>query len=246
MRGRRNSETHRRFYDFVALPIFVVCGAALLFWPSAPARAQAQPGPLPAHAPMDAPPPKARAQAGTENAKPNLAGTWKMNKDQSDDPQKAMQQAAGNSGGRGGWGGMGSGGGMGGGGHHGGYGGQRGGQNSGNTMNDYKELTIEQSNDYLKIAGSSGHILAQSSGSNQSGSNSSNQASASAPTGDWQGPKFVVVTQSEHGSKTTRTYELAQDAKQLYVSTRIDNQRFNQPVTFRLVYDPVKSGGAGQ
>jgi hypothetical protein len=224
MKSHRNIEMHRRFYDFVALPIFVTCGAALLFWPSAPARAQAQPGPLPAHDPTDAPPPKAPAQASPETTKPNLAGTWKMNKDQSDDPRKAMQQAGGNSGGRGGWGGMGRGGGMGGGGHHGGYGGQRGGQNSENTMSDYKELTIEQSKDYLKIKGSSGHILAQTSESDQSGSNSSSEASASAPTGDWQGTKFVVVTQSEHGSKTTRTFELSQDGKQLYLSTRIDNQ----------------------
>ena len=138
------------------------------------------------------------------------------------------------------------GGGMGGGGHHGGYGGQHGGQNSENTTNDYKELRIEQSKDYVKITGSSGHILAQSSESNGSSSNSSSEASASAPTGDWQGTKFVVMTQSERGSKTTRTFELSQDGKQLYLSTRIDNSRFNQPVTFRLVYDAVKSGGAGQ
>ena len=134
---------------------------------------------------------------------------------------------------------------MGGGGHHGGYG-QRGGQNSENAMNDYKELRVEQSKGYVKITGSSGHILAQSSGSNQGGSNSSTEASASAPTGDWQGNRFVVVTQTEQGSKTTRTYELSQDGKQLYLSTRIDNPRFSQPVTFRLVYDPVKSSGAGQ
>ena len=44
-------------------------------------------------------------------------------------------------------------------------------------------------------------------------------------------------------SSTTRTYELSPDGKQLYVTTKIDNPRFKNPVTFRLVYDPAQSGG---
>src|SRR5271155_3021647 len=36
--------------------------------------------------------------AASQAAKPSLAGTWKLNKDQSDDPRQKMQQAMGNSG----------------------------------------------------------------------------------------------------------------------------------------------------
>ena len=33
------------------------------------------------------------------------------------------------------------------------------------------------------------------------------------------------------------------DRKQLYVTTKIENPRLKNPVTFRLVYDPAPSGG---
>src|SRR5271155_3407039 len=36
--------------------------------------------------------------AAAQTARPSLAGTWKLNKDQSDDPRQKMQQAMGNSG----------------------------------------------------------------------------------------------------------------------------------------------------
>jgi hypothetical protein len=45
------------------------------------------------------------------------------------------------------------------------------------------------------------------------------------------------------GGNTTRTYEFSPDGKQLRVTTRMENPRFNQPVTIRFVYDGVKAGG---
>jgi hypothetical protein len=47
-----------------------------------------------------------------------------------------------------------------------------------------------------------------------------------------------------NGGTTTRSYEMS-DHQQLIVTTRIDNQRFKEPVTIRQVYDPVtvRTGG---
>src|SRR5713226_8484075 len=74
--------------------------------------------------------PKSTPQAAPQAAaRSNLTGTWKLNKDQSDDPRKKMQEAMGNSGGEhggGGWGGRGR---TGGGGHR--DGGQDRGRESG-------------------------------------------------------------------------------------------------------------------
>jgi hypothetical protein len=237
----------RRLCISLAVRMFLAsCGATLLFWPAAPASAQAGPGPLPAHPPTDSAPAPAPVQA---SAKPKLAGTWKQNKDQSDDPRKAMQQAGGNSGGgHGGYGGPGGGGGMGGGRGHGGYGGGHGGGygQGGDSSKDFSQLTIDQTDTMTKVTGSTGHVLALYSATDPGNSKSTNESNASAPSAEWQDGQLVVVTQSDRGGKTTRTYEPSPDGKQLYVSTRMDNPRFNQPVTFRFVYDSVNSGGSSR
>jgi hypothetical protein len=137
-------------------------------------------------------------------------------------------------------GGMGGGGGRG----RGGYGGRGSG---GGMMSEYNQLTIAQSGSAVKISGSSGRILAQSPGGSSSGDSSkSSEASEAAPSGTWQDNKYVVATQDDRGGKTTRTYALSQDGSQLTVATRIDSPRFNQPVSFRFVYDPVKNSNGAQ
>jgi hypothetical protein len=218
------------------------CGATLLFWPAASASAQAGPGPLPSHPPADSEPPRAPVQS---SAQPKLAGTWKRNKDQSDDPRKAMQQSGGHSGGGyGGYGGPG-GGGVGGGRGHGGEGGSRGGyERSGESTKDFSQLTIDQTDSMTKVTGASGHVLALYSATDPGNSKSANEANASAPAAQWQDKQLVVVTQNDRGGKTTRTYELSPDGKALYVSTRIDNPHFNQPATYRFVYDLVSASAS--
>jgi hypothetical protein len=240
----------RRLCITVGVRMFLIgCGATLLFWPAAPpAFAQGTVGPLPPHAPTDSAPPPAPVEA---SAKPKLAGTWKLNKDKSDDPRKAMQQAGGNSGGShggygggypGGGGGYPSGGGYPGGGMGGGRGrGGYGGFGQGDTSKDFSQLTIDQNDAMTRVTGSSGHVLALYSASDYGNSKSTNESNASEPSAEWQDGRLVVVTQSDRGVRTTRTYELSPDGKQLYVSTRIDNPRFNQPVTYQFVYDPVNA-----
>jgi hypothetical protein len=260
--------------------ILAIFTAAALLLPARRANAQETAGPLPAAAPSDQPPSSPRASAPAQiGGKPNISGTWALNKDESDDPREAMQQQSGNSGGHGGGGGgvhvgMGGGGmgggGWGGGGQRGGGGsgggGRRGGQpDSGDATNNLSQLTIEQTASSAKVTGESGDVLAlysaadspktnsspapssgaSGSGSNgsstSSGSNSSSGASASAsPAAQWQGTQLVAVTPGRReGSKTTRTYELSPDGKQLYVTTKMESPRFKKPVTFRLVYDPA-------
>ena len=65
-------------------------------------------------------------------------------------------------------------------------------------------------------------------------------------TSRWQDGQLTVVSQGPRG-KSTRTYSLSADGKQLYVTTTMENERLKEPVTYRLVYDPAASGaGASQ
>ena len=174
---------------------------------------------------------------------PNLAGTWTLNKDQSDDPRQKMQQAMGNSGGNGPGGG-----GEGGGGFQGRRGGGQGGPGGSGVgmMQEFNQLTVTQTGDSVKITGASGRLLAQTADNASSGSQSANPSGGSdeaprfaPPVAQWQGSQLVAVQQSRRG-KSTRTYELSSGGSQLIVTTKIENERFQNPVVFRQVYDPAK------
>src|ERR1700728_449968 len=137
--------------------ILAAFAAAALLLPATRAGAQtAGAGPLPAATPSDQPPASSRSAApALIGGKPNLSGTWTLNKDESDDPRAAMQQGgnsnANSNAGRGGMGG-----GMGG----GGGGGRRGQNGSGNQANNLSQLTIEQTATSAKVTGESGEVLA--------------------------------------------------------------------------------------
>jgi hypothetical protein len=168
-------------------------------------------------------------------AKPNLAGQWKLNKDQSDDPRQKMQQAMGNSG---------QGGGEGGGGRHGGM--RSGGQ--GGMMSDMSQLSIVQTDTSIKVSNASGRVLAAFPEDQQAAKPSSNPDDDAhqyaPPAANWQGSQLVTSMQGRRGGSTNRTYELSPDGKQLIVTTKMQNPRFSQPVSFRLVYDPAKASSS--
>jgi hypothetical protein len=151
-----------------------------------------------------------------------------------------MQQAMGNSQGQGG--GWGGGGGTGGGMHGGGGGGGRGRGQGGGMINEMLQLTIEQTDSTAKVSGASGRVLGLYSSTDQGNAKpSGSDAERSAPpTAQWQGNQLVVVQEGMGGGTTTRTYELSPDGKQLYVTTKMESERFKRPVTFRFVYDAVK------
>jgi hypothetical protein len=185
------------------------------------------------------------AQASSSTAKPNLTGTWILNRAQSDDPRAKMQQAMGvPSGGTGG-------------GIEGRYqdNGRTGrGPTRGGMMAEFSKLTIEQSNGNVKITGASGQELATTQPeTNKAESNQADENNAGmgarrfAPaTAEWQGNQLVAKSEGFGRGTTTRTYELSPDGKQLYVSTKIENERLTQPVTYRQVYDPAKSENNNQ
>jgi hypothetical protein len=183
---------------------------------------------------------RAPAQPGSQDATASaqkLAGQWQLNKDQSDDPRQKMQQARGDS--DGGPGGGGNGGGRGQGGRNG------GGRGPGGMMDEMQTLQIDQTGSNVKISGKSGRVLAQYPSSDAADSNSSEGEGHRTTTSQWQNGQLTVVTHGPRG-KTTRTFSLSPDGKQLYVSTKMENERFKEPVTYRLVYDPStsKAGGA--
>ena len=180
------------------------------------------------------------SQTAAHGANMSLAGTWKINKDQSDDPRTKLQQAMGNGGNRGGR----TGGGRTGGGRTGGPLGGGGGRRQGAgtmDMTDFNQLTIEQSASIAKVTGTTGRVLALYTSAPQSDAKASDPNSYAPPAAQWQGDQLVTVTQALRGNaKTTRAYALSPDGKHLYVSTTLDNRRFSQPVTIRFVYDSAK------
>lgn len=118
-------------------------------------------------------------------------------------------------------------------------------------MNDFSQLTIVQDGTKIKITGDSGRTIAaipadttaasDANSNSNADSNDNSQAAPPAPTAHWQGSQLITEMEGRRGGKTTHTYELSPDGKQLYVTTQITNPRFTQPVTYRLVYDPAKS-----
>jgi hypothetical protein len=180
------------------------------------------------------------AQAGSQDASaPKLAGQWQLNKDQSDDPRQKMQAARGDSGGGAG---DSEGGGRGQGGRNGGGHGQGAGM-----MDEMSVLQIDQSGSNVKITGKSGRVLAQfpaadPSDAKATGAEGQGQRTS---TSKWQNGQLTVESDSPRG-KSTRTYTLSPDGKQLFVTTKMENERLKQPVTYKLVYDaapPTKNGG---
>jgi hypothetical protein len=170
-------------------------------------------------------------QDATANVQ-KLAGHWQLNKDQSDEVRQKMQAARGDSGGGPGGGG--------------GYGGGRGrngegrGQGAG-MMDDLQTLAIEQNGSNVKVTGKSGRVLAQYPSDASAQKNAGGEGEGQrTTTSQWQNGQLTVVTQSPRG-KSTRTYSLSSDGKQLYVTTKMENERLKEPVTYRLVYDPAGS-----
>jgi hypothetical protein len=198
-----------KFWFWSAVPILFA--AAAIAVPQVAISQNTAAGPQSGAAPSDQP--NQTANASREST-PNLAGTWKLNQDESDNPQEKIQEAGG-SGGRGA--GMGR--------------RRRGGGN--NMMSALSQLKIEQSGSSIKITNANGREIAQYPGAGSS--------SNAAPVAEWHGAQLVSTRQGRSGGTTSRTFELSPDGKQLYMTTKIDNPRLQQPVSIRFVYDPAKS-----
>jgi hypothetical protein len=226
----------------------LVCAAtifSLTLLPQGGVTAQSAAGPLPAASPSDTPAQAPAASSNAPAAKPNLAGTWKLNADQSDNPMDKMREAREESGvqpGAGRRGGFGGGGG-------GGYGRNGGGGMGGANRQrgaGMAQLVIGQTPTSARVTDASGRVIAQYEANPQpDNSGSANPGQNAPPVAQWQDSKLVTTLHMRNGGTTTRTYEMSPDNKQLIVTTKIETERLKEPVIVRQVYDPVTASTGG-
>lgn len=157
---------------------------------------------------------------------PTLTGTWKLNKDQSDDPREKMQEMMGGPGGP-----------------------QRGerppgppegrpgaarGGTMGRMMQAAESVTIDQEGDKIEIEFAEGRpmtLIADGSAQEVEGPRGTIKTTSS-----WQGGKLVSVR--EMGMmKISTSYELGAGGKQLIVTREIEMPRSDKPVVIKSVYE---------
>lgn len=214
----------------VSLLGLVFCGAALAQAPAGPVVAPPQTPGAPAAKPQElAPLPPPRQ---------SILGTWKLNRDESDDPRKRMQDARGSGGG--GYGGRRSGGGWPGGGRGGGYGGRRG--ESDEERQKMRELFIPPRTLRFSMTGAEVDLLDDrdrkrafmTDGRKLKKSKDDNYQEIAAK---WDASRLVTDEKDPRGNKMSRTFELAEDGQQLYETLHVKMGRSNTETSFRFVYD---------
>jgi len=222
-----------------------ILGAAFLLSPGI-LFAQAPAGPLPAAQPKGGPASTAKPQEQQQAAqtRTSIFGAWKLNRDDSDDPRKKMQEARGNRGsGRGGGihvGGprMGS---------HGGYGGHRGGSESDEDRERMQELfrpanslnivQKDSKDPEIDVTDDQNRKLALFTDGRKVQKPNPKDDSYQEIAAHWDDKRLVTDEKSPRGGKMSRTYELSYDGTQLYETLRLTTDRSNEPVVIRFVYD---------
>jgi hypothetical protein len=209
--------------------------------------AQAPPGPLPQSPSQDSPTrSQAKAPAPNVPRTKSLAGTWRLNTDDSDDPHKKLQQARGNgsqSGGRrsggmgGGWpGGMG--------GARGGYGGRGQGSESDSErqkmqlfVQPAQQLTIAQKEPQIDIADDADRkFTAYTDGRKVEKSKDPNAQQFDAK---WDEYRLAMEGKDPRGNKYERSYEVLEGNQQLRETLLLRVGRNNTEISIRYVYDLV-------
>jgi len=219
-------------------------GFIVTVWPT-DATAQAPAGPLPAAQPQPPSAPDARPREQSAPVKPrtSILGAWKLNRDESDDPRKKMQEARGGNGGGGGRGGVRMGiPGMGG----GPYGGRRGGggnesdedrQRMQEYVNPTRSLTVAEAKKDVEIdmfddQERKSAFFTDGRKLQKTKNNITQEIAA-----HWDGNRLVTDEKSPSGRKMSRTYELSYDGMQLYETLRLTRGRSDSQTSIRYVYD---------
>jgi hypothetical protein len=209
------------------------------------------------------------AATSKQSPRTTLAGSWKLNRDESDDPQQIVRDTeAPSSGTTGGHPGGAPGGGYPGGGYPGsgypgggypggGYpgGGRRGGypsggqQNTGQNIEDNPKmqplihpsalLSIELKNPEIDVTDYDLHKLSLYTDGRKLQKSKDNSDQEVAA--HWAGSQLVSDEKSPLGGKMSRTFELSQDGQQLFETLHIDNGRSSTPLYIRYVYDVASS-----
>jgi hypothetical protein len=209
------------------------------------ATAQAPAGPLPAAQPQPRSSPDARPQEQSAPVKPrtSILGAWKLNRDESDDPRKKMQEARGGNGGGGGRGGVRMGiPGMGG----GPYGGRRGGGGSESDedrqrmqefMNPSRSLTVAEAKKDVEIDMFDDHERKSAFFTDGRKLQKTKDSTTQEIAAHWDSNRLVTDEKSPSGRKISRTYELSYDGMQLYETLRLTRGRSDTQTSIRYVYD---------
>ncbi len=238
--------------------ILLICGFLSVASIASPSllRGQAPPGPLPPAKPV--PQTQAPAQPNPQQPqqpqmKPNLSGSWKLNRDESDDPRKKMQEARGGNeggdrGGAPGGGRRGGGGypfpfpGSGGGGPYGGRGGSTGGrqpdedrQRVPDLFKPADSLTIAQKDAEGDLTDDQNRKRIFYTDGRQLRSSKDDKYQEMAA--QWQEGRLVSEENRPRGGKIRRSFELAPGGQQLYEIVRLDDSRSRSPVVIRYVYN---------
>ncbi len=209
--------------------------------------------------PKDAPAPAPRPQVQKSAVQPRTAifGEWRFNRDDSDDPQRKMQEAQQDrSNSNGGYGGGGPrlgypGGGMGGG------GGRRMGQQGMSDderqkmqelMNPANRLTVTDLTDRGEVDLTDDQQRKLTLITDGRKPQKSKDANNQEITARWSGKQLATDEKGPHG-KMSRTYELSYDGTQLYETLHIPMGRSNTTLLVRYVYDaygppPAAAGSA--
>jgi hypothetical protein len=216
-------------------------------------RAQAPPGPLPPTQPVDSPQPstvKPQVQKPPAQPRTTILGAWKLDRDDSDDPRKKMQEARGNEG-PGGYGGnRRMGGGYPGGGYPGGGGGGYGGRRMGSQgesdedrqrmaelFNPSNSLTLAEAKKDVEVDSFDDQERKRAFFTDGRKLQKSKDANYQEIAAHWDGTRLVTDEKNPRGGKMSRTYELSYDGTQLYETVHMTVGRSNTPLIIRYVYD---------
>ncbi len=99
-----------------------------------------------------------------------------------------------------------------------------------------KMLRVEQSDKQITITDDSGEVknLTADGKKHKETDSSGEKTSIKAK---WEGDRLVTESKLGHSGKLTETYELSNDGKQLYITSRLDNSSLSAPLVIRRVYD---------
>ena len=228
--------------------IYIAAATFGLIGAFAAAGAQAPAGPLPAAQPQGpSSTPEARPQAQAPEVKPrtSILGAWKLNRDESDDPRKKMQDARGANGGGGGGGrggvrmGVpGMGGGPWGGGRRGGGGeSDQDRQQMQEVIEPARALTLAEAKRDVEIDAFDDQQRKTAIFTDGRKLEKSKDANNQEIAAHWDGNRLVTDEKTPRGKKMSRTYELSYDGTQLYETLRLTRGRSDSQVSIRYVYD---------
>lgn len=232
----------------IFLTIGFSCVAALTIASSIGAQAPA--GPLPAAQPQAAPPSTANPQNQQRaETRTSILGQWKLNRDESDDPRKKMEDArtSRGSGPRSGSGvsiaGF----------PIGGHGGNRSGESDEDRLRTQSAIapansfTLAQKtpkDPEVDLTDDQNRKRAFFTDGRKLEKADSKDDSYQEIAARWDGSRLVTDEKSPRGGKMNRTFELSYDGAQLYETIRLTMGRSNTPIDVRYVYDPVPHSAA--